>query len=77
MSPVLPHGPRRTASAGLLLTFTTLSAAAVTDLEKRAYGLIIPMGVAPAEQLRANASTSHLTTMHGGLEPMRIGTSAT
>ena len=55
------------ARAFLLLAFTTLSAAAVTDFEKHADGLAIYMGVVPAQLLRGNADTSHLATMHGGL----------
>ena len=58
---------RRTASAGLLLACTILSAAAVTDFEKHADGLAIYMGVVPAQLLRGNADASHLATMHGGL----------
>ena len=67
MTSTLRRGLWHTARAGLLLAFTTLSAAAVTDFEKHADGLAIYMGVVPAQLLRGNADASHLATMHGGL----------
>lgn len=67
MTPNLRHKLWRTAHAFLLLAFTTLSAAAVTDFEKHADGLAIYMGVVPAQLLRGNTDASHLATMHGGL----------
>lgn len=67
MTSTLLHGLWHSARAGLLLAFTTLSAAAVTDFEKHADGLAIYMGVVPAQLLRGNADASHLATMHGGL----------
>ena len=67
MTSNLLHKLWRTTRAGLLLAFTTLSAAAVTDFENHADGLAIYMGVVPAQLLRGNADASHLATMHGGL----------
>ncbi len=58
---------RHTANAGLLLAFSTLSAAAATEYEKHADGFAVYMGVLPAQVLRGNADASHLATMHGGL----------
>ena len=66
MTPVLVRRLRHAANAGLLLTFTTLSAAATTEFEKHADGLAVYMGVLPAELLRGNADASHIATMHGG-----------
>ena len=67
MTPTLLHGKLRSVHAILLLAFTTLSQAAVTDFERHADGLEIYMGVVPAQLLRGNADASHLATMHGGL----------
>ena len=58
---------RRTANAGLLLAFSTLSAAAATEYEKHADGLAVYMGVLPTQVLRGNADAGHLAGMHGGL----------
>ena len=58
---------RHTATAGLVLAFSTLSAAAATEYEKHADGFAVYMGVLPAQVLRGNADASHLATMHGGL----------
>lgn len=60
---------RHAANAGLLLAFSTLSAAAATEYEKHADGLAVYMGVLPTQVLRGNADASHLATMHGGLPP--------
>ena len=56
---------RSTASACALLAFIALPVGAATEYEKRADGLVVYMGVLPAQVLRGE--TDHRATMHGGL----------
>ena len=67
MRSLRPKWRQTLGGAMLSLALVASAAAAATEYEKHADGLVVYMGVMPAEVLRGRSDTDHLATMHGGL----------